>query len=451
MALFDQTYINKALAQAPSAKPSSPWATPSPSTLTAALNGLSATTLEATSTAAGIANGSAATAAAAVSATLATKLGINSTDSRTAQLKAPVRDPIKAAFANRSPTAAKAFITDPTRGTLNDLDLGLVNDAADKLSRANTKELQTLATRLGDAMPINDQQMSELLGRAGQLVGSQSTDRVFGTSLLADVADRSQAAVSSAASAIDLAEAERYGRFAATQLGVTGSVGQAVTAELTRTFTAGLPALADVAGDAIANLPITVNPDHLNLIKTVGKQAFSLATDAYCNNAVPFGSMQNLFNGLLGLAARNGILCALANMLDDGRADHYSAYHTLRGTLQDAAGQGLAGVVEVIGDKISGGTVAARTDLSRQLIQKGHDDYDATTIGDVLDIFDLTGQDLVSEPSSDANYRYWQVDQIQAADRPTLDTLLSDATIARMADRSNPIAVTGWSPDALWV
>ena len=445
MALFDQTFVKKDVAQS-ATPPASPWMELSPDTFR--LDELGAATQAALSTAvpsaASIVNGSASSAAESLNNSLKQLLGINGADSAAAKVKAPVKDPIKSAFSKQATPSLNGFITNPTRGTISDLNLGLGNASADMIAQRNPKELQALAGRLGMKVPTNDQELAALTKQAGKVAGATSLTGVFAKgTMLNGIVPGIQ---SGSGTSISTGEMARYSKFAAKSLGLGGAVGNQVTDELSKTFQSGLPMLADTFGVAIPNLPIDVDPDTLSLLKAVGKTSFGLATDTYCNGAKPFAFLQNLFNGMISLSAKSGILCAMADMLTSDYASHASAQAALRNAIPEVAKKGLSGSVEVISDAIGGGTIPNREDVGRSLIAGGYDNYTMDTIEAAFASMDVTAEQIVSEPNPSDGAAIWNAAKIRASDKSTLDALLEDTTITSMAARANPVAITKWTP-----
>lgn len=438
MSLFDKTYIKKPSAAAPSSiEAVSSFDT---SQITSNLSGGGA---------AGIANGDATSAAAAANTALSEKLGSNV--AKPSEVKAPIRDPIKAAFASKGSPNANGFITNPIRGTTDDLNIGQDNTSADNLDSVLSKDLMTLAERLGTPTPTNDQELSALQAKAGEVVGAMSRASTFET--LPEPGTLLTPPPPISGSTSTSSDAESFARFIGQQVqgrGLLAGVDDSVVGMLAEGFTTGLPALADAAGDAIGNLPVDVSPEVLTLIKDVGATAFSLATDAYCSGATPFANRQNLFNSIVGLTARQGILCALAGFLAETSLMHSSTKSVLRSTMDEVSSKGMASIVDVLADAVGPGTLSNSMGIASNLIRKGViDEYDVTAIDGALTTLSVDIQGIVQDDFGEGADTVWSVDTIQQADASTLDTLLGSETV-KLTDRSTPIQVEGWNPADGW-
>lgn len=426
MPLFETTYAGKAKTTAPTPQ--------------SKVTYQSDVTASDTSTAASIANGDAAAAATAVNNLLASSLAQNSAKNGT--VKTGVRDPLKSAFSGKKSPTTQGFMIDPTTGSVNDLNLS-DSLSGDLIDRAQLDQLVTLASRFGVDTPSTDGDLSSLMGKAGDAVRSTMLDGTF--------TDMGGIEPPANLPEIDTSDFDEelavFADFATKTLRGEGITSTAMISDIVnKGFTEGLSAVTDAAGDLIADLPGTIDPDLLNALKKVGASIFDLATDSLCGNYYPFRSRQNLFNGLVGLTAREGILCALATFLTHANSSHSSTLGVLRSSATTAANRGMANIVFTIAEHVGPGSLKDGLGLAEGLIRKGVvDEFDVPAIEAALDSLNVDAIEMVSDTPAGFGMVIWDEGKVSAADGSTIDALTGES-ISHFTDRSEEIEIDRWIP-----
>lgn len=388
--------------------------------------------------AAAIVNSDPASFATALAQTSISAFNANSANASASNVKTPVRDPIKSALSQQSPTDSNAIITNPTRGTHDSLNIGQTTTSTDQLDAARFSQITALAERFGQSTPTSDADLTSLMKQVTSVAKEANITESFGSIEGTPWLDPENIPVDLDTYDEDIAE---FAKFASSQIRATGLGGVQLNEMLATGFTEGLPKLADAFGEAIPNLPIDIDPDMLSMIKSVGKSVLGIATDVMCGNATSYANNQNLFNSLLGLSANQGILCALMGFLSSGRANA-SSYNILRGQAMGVSTKGMANMVFAISEAVGPGTLGNGLTLAGNLIKKGTiDTYDITAIEDAMDSLSVEAQELFTlEGESFDDSPIWDANRLGAADPATADTLLQD-DMSKFVNRSEPVEI----------
>lgn len=382
-----------------------------------------------------IANGDAASLASSLVSSAASAFG-DTSNAKAAGVKKPVRDPLKAAFSAKGPPEKSAFITNPTRGGLD--SLGLFSEGengAVELNRTKAVQMAAVAGRMGTPPPSTDKELKALQKKAGLAVAETAASESFSSIKAEDIQWNGPSLDAPGVSADDIVS---FAKFAAGQAG--NALGGDTASILASGFDATLPKLADSLGNAIPNLPTDFDPNTLDMIKRVGSSLLGIAQDTFCGgNYTDYSNQQNLFNGLAGHLADQGIVCALISFLNSGRANG-STRNVLRGKADGISRRGMASMLGVVADAVGPGTVGNAVGLSANLIRKGTlDTYDISAISTTLDTLSVEATDIFSgEGETSGDKIVWNTKRISESDPATVDALLG-APITKMTKRTSPV------------
>jgi hypothetical protein len=399
----------------------------------------------AASTALGVADGDAATLAQALTESAANLPGTNTANAAASTLKVPKSDAVRSAFSAVGSRASGAYITNPLRGSVDDLNIGRdASRSIEELSKVDDETLTAMAKKAGTPLPANDKEYAELKNRIALDAMSQSVGVEFKSlSALGVTLDPTESELAKVAATSGLlSEQADFAKYMKT---MSSGLTPTAMAGMLEGFTAGLPKIAQDDGSLIGGLFGDIDFEVLDLIKKVASTALGIATDLMCNKFTNYRNRQNLFNGLLALAAGMGALCALLALIDAGTTSglyNNSSKRILRKVIRTSSAGGMVEVVEEIVSEVGPGTVPNSRDIMRTLARDGYSPglYNQTSYSNLMTEFGLGSEAIFGVDAQPSSSRIiWDENRVGSS-YPSLTNNTVGFPISKLTKRDRPVS-----------
>ena len=280
----------------------------------------------------------------------------------------PISDPIKSSFSSSSSGSASSFILNPTKGTVDNLDIGIRESNLVFQSPEQKKYIDNVASKLNTAKPVTSNDVDSILEKATATISKNKLTELYGnlegkindTRPFNDIADVSHAK--------DLNAFQEY--LDKTLPNITRSDSSIINT-IKKSFTSGLPKLADKHGKPVGSLPTDMDPNVLEKIKDIGLKLFkNNALSKACDTAINYSDRQNMFNGLISMSMKVGAGCTLLALLENTlfANDHTKAL--VRDSVNKAASKGFLEAVSISIDYVGAGTVPHPADVVKKIFSK---------------------------------------------------------------------------------